>query len=131
MPRPASVYAKLLGEKINQHNTVVYLVNTGWSGGAYGVGTRIKIKYSRAMVTAALTGKLDIVKYRHDDLFNLDIPTEVENVPPEILDPKNTWVDKDSYDLSARKLAQMFVENFKKFENVSQDIVDAGPHLPQ
>jgi len=83
------------------------------------------------MVTAALTGKLDIVKYRHDDLFNLDIPTEVENVPPEILDPKNTWVDKDSYDLSARKLAQMFVENFKKFENVSQDIVDAGPHLPQ
>ena len=131
MPRPASVYAKLLGEKINQHNTVVYLVNTGWSGGAYGVGTRIKIKYSRAMVTAALTGKLDIVKYRHDDLFNLDIPTEVENVPPEILDPKNTWVDKDSYDLSAKKLAQMFVENFKKFENVSQDIVDAGPHLPQ
>ena len=83
------------------------------------------------MVTAALTGKLDIVKYRHDDLFNLDIPTEVENVPPEILDPKNTWVDKDSYDLSAKKLAQMFVENFKKFENVSQDIVDAGPHLPQ
>jgi phosphoenolpyruvate carboxykinase (ATP) len=131
MPRPASVYAKLLGEKINQHNTVVYLVNTGWSGGAYGVGTRIKIKYSRAMVTAALTGKLDIVKYRHDDLFNLDIPTEVENVPPEILDPKNTWVDKDSYDLSAKKLAQMFVENFKKFENVSQDIVDAGPHLSQ
>jgi len=131
MPRPASVYAKLLGEKINQHNTVVYLVNTGWSGGAYGVGTRIKIKYSRAMVTAALTGKLDIVKYRHDDLFNLDIPTEVENVPSEILDPKNTWVDKDSYDLSAKKLAQMFVENFKKFENVSQDIVDAGPHLPQ
>lgn len=131
MPRPASVYAKLLGDKINQHNTVVYLVNTGWSGGAYGVGTRIKIKYSRAMVTAALTGKLDIVKYRHDDLFNLDIPTEVENVPPEILDPKNTWVDKDSYDLSAKKLAQMFVENFKKFENVSQDIVDAGPHLSQ
>jgi phosphoenolpyruvate carboxykinase (ATP) len=64
-------------------------------------------------------------------LFNLDIPTEVENVPPEILDPKNTWVDKDSYDLSAKKLAQMFVENFKKFENVSQDIVDAGPHLSQ
>ena len=127
MPRPASVYAKLLGEKINQHNTVVYLVNTGWSGGPYGVGKRIKIKYSRAMVTAAISGALGIVKYRHDDLLNLDIPTEVEGVPSEILDPKHTWVDKDSYDLSARKLAQMFVENFKKFENVSDDIIAAGP----
>ena len=127
MPRPASVYAKLLGEKINQHNTVVYLVNTGWSGGPYGVGKRIKIKYSRAMVTAAISGSLDIVKYRHDDLLNLDIPTEVEGVPSEILDPKHTWVDKDSYDLSAKKLAQMFVENFRKFENVSDEIIAAGP----
>ena len=73
MPRPASIYAKLLGEKINQHNTIVYLVNTGWSGGPYGVGKRIKIKYSRAMVTAAISGALDNVKYRHDDLLNLDI----------------------------------------------------------
>jgi phosphoenolpyruvate carboxykinase (ATP) len=129
MPRPASVYAKLLGEKINQHNTVVYLVNTGWSGGPYGVGKRIKIKYSRAMVTAAISGALDIVKYRHDDLLNLDIPTEVEGVPSEILDPKHTWVDKDSYDLSAKKLAQMFVENFKKFENVSNEIIEAGPNF--
>ena len=71
------------------------------------------------MVTAAISGALDIVKYRHDDLLNLDIPTQVEGVPSEILDPKHTWVDKDSYDLSARKLAQMFVDNFKKFENVS------------
>jgi phosphoenolpyruvate carboxykinase (ATP) len=127
MPRPASVYAKLLGEKINQHNTVVYLVNTGWSGGAYGVGKRIKIKYSRAMVTAAISGALDIVKYRHDDLLNLDIPIEVEGVPSEILDPKHTWADKDSYDLSAKKLAQMFVDNFRKFENVSDEIIAAGP----
>jgi phosphoenolpyruvate carboxykinase (ATP) len=127
MPRPASVYAKLLGEKINQHHTVVYLVNTGWSGGAYGVGKRIKIKYSRAMVTAAISGALDIVKYNHDDLLNLDIPTNVEGVPSEILDPKHTWVDKDSYDLSAKKLAQMFVENFRKFENVSDEIIAAGP----
>ena len=129
MPRPASVYAKLLGDKINKHNTVVYLVNTGWSGGPYGVGSRIKIKYSRAMVTAALTGALDIVKYRHDDLFNLDIPITVPDVPPEILDPKNTWNDKDSYQLSARKLAQMFIENFKKFTNVAPEIIDAGPKL--
>ncbi len=127
MPRPASVYAKLLGEKTNQHNTVVYLVNTGWSGGPYGIGKRIKIKYSRAMITAALSGALDNVKYNHDDLFNLDVPTEVDNVPSEILDPKNTWVDKDSYAISAKNLAKMFVENFKKFENVSSDIIDAGP----
>jgi phosphoenolpyruvate carboxykinase (ATP) len=81
------------------------------------------------MVTAALTGALDIVKYRHDDLFNLDIPTTVPDVPPEILDPKNTWSDKDSYDLSAKKLAQMFVDNFKKFHNVAPEIINAGPKI--
>ena len=129
MPRPASVYAKMLGEKINSHKAIVYLINTGWSGGPYGVGNRIKIKYSREMVTAALTGALDIVKYRHDDLFNLDIPTECPNVPPEILDPKNTWVDKDSYDLSAKKLAQMFVENFAKFKAAPDEIRNAGPNF--
>jgi phosphoenolpyruvate carboxykinase (ATP) len=131
MPRPASVYAKLLGEKINQHNTVVYLVNTGWSGGPYGIGKRIKIKYSRAMITAALSGKLDSVKYRHDDIFNLDIPTAIDDVPSEVLDPKNTWIDKEAYDTSAKKLSQMFVENFKKFENVSSEIINAGPKPSQ
>jgi len=127
MPRPAPVYAKMLGEKIKEHKTVVYLINTGWSSGPYGVGKRIEIKYSRAMVTAALTGALDIVKYRHDDLFNLDIPVECPGVPPDILDPKNTWIDKDSYDLSAKKLAQMFVDNFKKFKDASPEIKNAGP----
>ena len=131
MPRSASVYAKLLGEKINQHNTVVYLVNTGWSGGPYGIGKRIKIKYSRAMITAALSGKLDSVKYRHDDTFNLDIPTVIDDVPSEVLDPKNTWIDKEAYDASAKKLSQMFVENFKKFENVSSEIINAGPKPSQ
>ena len=131
MPRSASVYAKLLGEKINQHNTIVYLVNTGWSGGPYGIGKRIKIKYSRAMITAALSGKLDSVKYRHDDTFNLDIPTAIDDVPSEVLDPKNTWIDKEAYDASAKKLSQMFVENFKKFENVSSEIINAGPKPSQ
>lgn len=131
MPRSASVYAKMLGEKIKQHNTVVYLINTGWSGGPYGVGKRIKLQYSRAMVTAALTGALDIVQYRHDDLFNVDIPTEVPEVPSEILDPKNTWHDKDAYDLSAKKLAQMFIENFAKFDSVAPEIVKAAPKLPR
>ena len=129
MPRPASVYAEMLGEKISKHNTSVYLINTGWSGGPYGVGERIKIEYSRAMVTAALTGSLDIVKFSHNDIFNLDLPTECPNVPSEVLEPRNTWVDKDAYDLSAKKLAQMFVDNFKKFENVSEEIRSAGPKL--
>jgi len=80
------------------------------------------------MVTAALSGALDTVQYRHDNLFNLDVPTEVDGVPSEILDPKNTWDNKDSYDHSAKKLAKMFVENFKKFENVSSEIIDAGPN---
>ena len=127
MPRPASVYAEMLGEKISNHKTSVYLINTGWSGGPYGVGKRIKIEYSRAMVTAALTGSLDIVKFSHNDVFNLDIPTECPGVPSEVLDPKNTWTDRDAYDLSAKKLAQMFVDNFRKFENVSDEIRLAGP----
>ena len=129
MPRLASVYAKMLGEKISKHNSAVYLINTGWSGGPYGVGKRIKIEYSRAMVTAALTGSLDIVKFSQNEIFNLDVPTECPGVPSEILEPKSTWVDKDAYDLSAKKLAQMFVDNFRKFENISAEIRLAGPRI--
>jgi len=129
MSRHASVYAKMLGDKINKHKTIVYLINTGWSGGPYGVGNRIKIKYSRAMITAALNGSLDIVKYRHDDLFNLDIPMECPDTPSEILDPKNTWADTDSYHLSAKKLAHMFIDNFEKFKDVSDEVRQAGPKI--
>ena len=129
MSRHASVYAKLLGEKITKHKTVVYLVNTGWSGGPYGIGKRMNINHTRRMVTAALTGELDAIKYRHDDVFNLDIPTECPGVPSEVLNPRNTWSEKDAYDVSAKKLAQMFVENFRKFGNVSKEIVDAGPRI--
>jgi len=127
MPRPASVYAKMLGAKIEKHNTIVYLVNTGWSGGPYGVGQRISIKYSRAMVTAAISGALGKDKSIHNEIFNLNIPATCPQVPAEILNPRNTWVEKDSYDLSARKLAQMFRDNFEKFGNVSEDIKKAGP----
>src|SRR5207249_6256034 len=129
MSRHASVYAKLLGEKITKHKTVVYLINTGWSGGPYGIGKRMNIHHTRRMVTAALTGELDIVKYRHDGVFNLDVPTSCPDVPSEVLDPRNTWSEKDAYDHSARNLAQMFVENFKKFGNVSKEIRDAGPQI--
>ena len=127
MPRPASVYARMLGERIKEHNTAVYLINTGWSGGPYGVGSRISLKHSRAMVTAALTGALDIVRYGHNDLFNLDVPTECPGVPGGLLDPGSTWQDRDSYLLSARKLAQMFRENFAKFEGVDPAVAAAGP----
>ena len=127
MSRHASVYAKMLGEKITRHNTKVYLINTGWSGGPYGIGKRMNIKHTRMMVTAALTGALDIVKYRHDEVFNLGVPETCPDVPFEVLNTRNTWAEKDGYDLSARKLAQMFVENFKKFGNTPQEIRDAGP----
>src|SRR5579885_52663 len=129
MSRHASVYAKLLGEKITKHNTIVYLINTGWSGGPYGIGKRMNIHYTRSMVTAALSGELNKVQYRHDDVFNLDIPVTCPNVPSEVLNPRNTWSDKDAYDSSAKKLAQMFVENFKKFGNVSSEIKNAGPKI--
>jgi phosphoenolpyruvate carboxykinase (ATP) len=128
MSRHASVYAKLLGEKITKHNTIVYLINTGWSGGPYGIGKRMNIHYTRSMVTAALSGELDKVQYRHDEVFNLDIPVTCPNVPPEVLNPRNTWSDKDAYDSSAKRLAQMFVDNFRKFGNVAQEITQAGPH---
>jgi len=129
MSRHASVYAKLLGEKITKHNTTVYLVNTGWSGGPYGIGKRMNINHTRRMVTAALTGELDAIKYRHDDIFNLEVPTECPGVPSEVLNPRNTWSEKDAYDNSAKKLAQMFVENFRKFGNVSPEIIGAGPKI--
>jgi len=129
MHRTTAVYAKLLGEKINKRDTTVYLINTGWSGGPYGVGARIKIKYSRAMITAAINGDLDQTEYHHDELFNLDIPTKIEGIPSEILEPKNTWNDKNSYDESAKSLCKMFVENFEKFDDVSSEIKNAGPRF--
>lgn len=127
MPYASSVYAKLLGEKIDKYNSSVYLINTGWSGGPYGVGERMKLKYTRAMVTAALEGKLNDVKFTLDPIFNILVPESCPNVPSEILNPRNTWKDKDAYDKSARDLAKRFAENFKKFKNVSEDIINAGP----
>ena len=93
MPMDPSVYAKMLGEKLEKHNTKVYLINTGWSGGAYGVGSRINLKYTRAMVTAVLNGYFDNAEYKHDDIFNLDIPQSCPGVPSEIMNPIDTWED--------------------------------------
>jgi phosphoenolpyruvate carboxykinase (ATP) len=121
-------YAEMLGELLDRHGAQVWLVNTGWSGGAYGVGSRMKLSYTRAMVRAALAGKLDTVPVTPDPIFGLPIPHAVEGVPSEILQPRNTWKDGAAYDAQATKLAGMFQENIKKFgEAVSPAIRAAGP----
>ena len=125
LPLPPGEYAKLLGEKIDEHNVNVWLVNTGWTGGPYGVGHRMKIAYTRAMVEAALNGQLDDVPTKADPIFGLNIPTSCPNVPAEVLNPRNTWKDKKAYDKQAKKLASMFNENFKAFETQVSDEVKA------
>ena len=128
MPLAAEKYAEMLGERLDKYNTEVFLVNTGWSGGPYGVGQRVKLKYTRAMVTAALNGELKDVSYKHDSVFNVEIPMFVKDVPSEILNPRDTWNDKDAYDEQAKKLAKMFKENFeKKYPHMPASIKNAGP----
>ena len=123
-----TVYAKFLGDRIARHNVQVWLVNTGWSGGAYGVGTRMKIAHTRTMIRAALAGELTDVGYETDSVFNLDVPQSVPGVPPELLQPRNTWSDKTAYDEQARKLARMFIDNFKTFEgDAAPEVKAAGP----
>src|SRR5262249_13179570 len=122
LPLPPSLYARMLGEKIERHNARVWLVNTGWSGGPYGVGKRMKISYTRAMFGAALSGALDAVPYDCDPIFNLDVPTTCASVPSEVLKPRNTWASPAEYDVQASKLARMFADNFRRFEGgVSAD----------
>jgi phosphoenolpyruvate carboxykinase (ATP) len=128
MPLKPSVYGNMLMERIEKHDCRVWLVNTGWSGGAYGVGSRIKIAYSRAMLHAALDGKLDSVAYNTDPVFGLAVPAECHGVPTELLTPRNTWADKAAYDAKAQQLAGMFREKFKRFEgDVSDAVKKAGP----
>jgi len=122
-----SVYAKLLGERIDKHKTEVFLVNTGWSGGEYGIGSRMKLSYTRAMVKAALEGKLKEVQYTEHPIFKVGVPVAVPNVPSEILNPENTWEDKKQYILKAKELASKFHVNFNKFEGISESIKTAGP----
>lgn len=128
MAHHPSRYAELLGEKISKHNVKCWLVNTGWTAGPYGVGNRMKIAYTRAMVDAALNGKLDDIEYIPDPVFGVHVPVECPGVPDEVLIPRNTWTDQAAYDQQAAKLANMFVENFKQFEDqASQEIIAAGP----
>ena len=123
-----TVYAKFLGEKIARHDARVWLVNTGWTGGPYGTGTRMKIAHTRAMIAAALAGSLDNVEYDTDSIFNLDVPRTCPGVPAGVLKPRDTWKHGTDYDEQAHKLARMFNENFKTFEeDAPPDVKAAGP----
>ncbi len=128
LPLNPNVYAKMLGEKIARHKARVWMVNTGWTGGPYGVGSRMRIAHTRAMITAALSGQLDAVSYRVHPIFNVEIPTTCPGVPDAVLDPRTTWKDPQAYDTQAKELAAMFVENFKRFESdVDAAVKAAGP----
>jgi phosphoenolpyruvate carboxykinase (ATP) len=113
-----NVYAKLLGERIAKHNVKIWLVNTGWTGGAYGTGKRMKIAYTRSMVNAAIEGRIDGT-FEREPFFGLDVPTAVPDVPTDVLNPRNAWADKDAYDVQAKKLVGLFSENFKRFERTA------------
>ena len=128
MPLHPAKYADMLSKKMTEHNVNVWLVNTGWTGGPYGVGNRMKLKHTRAMINAALDGKLDNVTFENHPIFKLAMPITCDNVPTEVLNPKNTWTDKDAYDAKAMHLAKSFHENFKTFEEgTNQEILDGAP----
>ena len=128
LPLPATTYSTMLSEKLREHGTRCYLINTGWSGGPYGVGSRIDLAATRQMVRAVINGKLDASETKTDPFFGLNVPVEVPGVPTELLDPRETWDDKDAYDEQARELARLFIENFKKFEEeVDEEVKRAGP----
>jgi phosphoenolpyruvate carboxykinase (ATP) len=130
MPLHPTVYAEMLSKKMKEANVNVWLVNTGWSGGAYGVGERMSLKHTRALITAALNGDLDKVSYKNHDVFGIAMPASCPNVPTEILDPRNTWSDKDAYDHKTQFLAESFLKNFEKFsENANAEILAGAPHV--
>ena len=130
LPLAPEVYAKFLGEKIARHGVHVWLVNTGWTGGPYGTGTRMKIAHTRAMIHAALSGALETATFHVDPIFNLSVPTAVPGVPGPVLTPRETWPSSADYDAQARKLARMFMENFRNFEkSVSPEVTAAGPKV--
>jgi phosphoenolpyruvate carboxykinase (ATP) len=123
-----SKYAELLAEKMKKNQTKAWLVSTGWTGGGPGTGSRMKLRYTRAIIDAIHSGELNNVDTFKDPIFGLAVPVACPNVPDELLIPKNTWSDKDAYDRQASKLANLFNKNFEKYkEGSSQEIIDAGP----
>lgn len=130
MPLDPAVYANMLGQKIDRHQVDCWLINTGWSGGAYGEGSRMKIAYTRAIVDAVLKGKLTDVPAEPDPIFRIYVPTVCEGVPAEVLKPRNTWKDSTAYDAQARELAKMFAENFEQFtDSATEAVRAAGPKI--
>ena len=130
LPLHPSRYAKMLGEKIHRHNTKVWLINTGWTGGPYGIGNRIPLGLTRAMIKAALSGKLDNAQIEKHAIFKFSMPIECPEVPKQILNPRNTWADQNAYDEKARRLAAEFKSNFEKYASETDvEILNAGPGL--
>lgn len=129
LPLEPGVYAELLGKKIDEHDVQVYLVNTGWSGGPYGSGERIKLAYTRRMVRAAINGELENAAYEQEPHFGLFIPKAIPGVPEKILNPRHTWENQEDYDSKAQELAQRFISNFERFPTVIPEIKEAGPKL--
>ncbi len=120
----------MLGARMKTHDVKVWLVNTGWNGGPYGVGSRIKLSYTRAMITAALNGTLDNVKFETHPVFGLESPVTCNNVPTIILNSRNSWTDKSAYDDKANELAKQFTKNFEKFAaHASMEILKASPKV--
>ena len=132
MPLHPTAYGEMLSKKMEESGVNVWLVNTGWSGGAYGTGERMSLKITRALITAALTGELNDVNYETHEVFGLSYPTHCPNVPDGVLSPRDTWEDKAAYDKKANELASKFVNNFKKFaDNANDDIMAASPKVTE
>lgn len=130
MPMHPTVYAELLAEKMDKHGSDVWLVNTGWTGGPHGEGSRMDLKYTRRMLNAAIDGELKNASFTTEPVFGLNIPNKVEGVPDEVLFPRETWADKNAYDAKAKELAQMFTKNFEKYaDQASKDILEGGPKV--
>ena len=130
LPQPPSVYARMLGEKLDRHaDAKVWLVNTGWTGGPFGEGRRMPITATRTLLDAALSGDLDGVESRVDPTFGVEVPVEVPGVDSALLDPRSTWADPDAYDAKAAELARMFRENFTRFDDVAPGVAAAGPRI--
>ena len=130
LPLHPTRYADMLGRKMKEHNVKVWLVNTGWSGGEYGVGKRISLKYTRAMITAALSGQLENVAYQTHDVFGVSYPVSCPGVPDNVLNPINTWSDRENYYVKANMLAKSFIDNFEKFQDqAAEEIVNAAPKV--
>jgi phosphoenolpyruvate carboxykinase (ATP) len=129
LPRPAAAYASLLGETLRRHQSPCWLVNTGWTGGPFGVGSRMRLSYTRAMLNAALSGELEGVPTEQHPVFRVAVPKSCPGVPPQFLDTRGMWADKQAYDRAAHDLSARFNKNFEKFTGVAREIAEAAPSL--